>query len=409
MPLEKDARLYRYGMLTRSLARFGHEVSWWTSSFSHTSRAQVLDRDEDVKHENVTLRILCGPGYKRSVSVARVVHQRHFAKKFYSLADKNETPDVIITPVPTLEVAKKAVLLGKRKRIPVIVDIRDEWPDEFVDLAPQALRPIARLLLLPYFRTMAYICKNATGIIGVSKSFQSYGLSFAKREAGKYDGVFPIGYSSDKSVDRSKIDEAISWWVSQGISRQSFVCCFFGTVGNFFNLEVVINAVKKLSNKFKIQVVICGNGSRLEYYKKLAADEESILFPGWVNEPKIMALMELAHVGLAPYAAETRMSLPNKPFEYFAGGLPVVSSIQGELKQLLEKHQCGRTYNPESADELVLILSELNSSPVLCREMGNRARNLLNEDFSIARIAASFNGYLLDVVEGFKNKYQINQ
>ncbi|HAJ27885.1 MAG TPA: hypothetical protein DCG53_11705 [Syntrophus sp. (in: bacteria)] len=121
-----------------------------------------------------------------------------------------------------------------------------------------------------------------------------------------------------------------------------------------------------------------------------------------------MALMELSNVGLAPYAANTRMSLPNKPFEYFAGGLPVVSSIQGELKQLLEKHQCGRTYRPESADELASILSELNSSATLCREMGNRARNLLNQEFSIDRIADSFNSYLLAVVEGFKNKRQIN-
>lgn len=392
-------------MLTRSLARFGHEVSWWTSGFSHTSRTQISDKDEDVRHEDVMLRILKGPGYKRSVSFARVIHQRHFARRFYSFAYNNETPDVIVTPVPTLEVAKKAVLFGKRKQIPVIVDIRDEWPDEFVDLAPQALRPIARLLLFPYFRMMTYICKNATGIIGVSKSFQMYGLSFAERKAGKYDGVFPIGYSGERSVDRSKIEEAKSWWVSQGISPHAFVCCFFGTVGNFFNLEVVINAAKKLSNKLKIQVVICGNGSRLDYYKKMAADEKSIFFPGWVDEPRIMALMELSNVGLAPYAAKTRMSLPNKPFEYFAGGLPVVSSIQGELKQLLEKHQCGRTYNPESADELASILTELNSSATLCREMGNRARNLLNQEFSIARITDSFNSYLLEVVEGFKNQH----
>lgn len=402
LPLERDARLYRYGMLTQSLARYGHEVSWWTSSFSHVSKRHVTDQDSNVTLNDVNIHLLKGPGYKRNVSISRVFHQMHFARKFYRLANNPEMPDVIIAPVPTLEVAKKAVLFGKRKKIPVIVDIRDEWPDEFVDLAPKFLRQFVRVLMTPYFKNMTYICKNATAIIGVSRSFRDYALSFAQRDAGRYDRVFPIGYSVSSSLDQKKIELAKDWWISSGVKREAFVCCFFGTIGKFFDLGVIIQAAKKLSIEFPIQVVLCGNGSRLDFFKKVAADADFIFFPDWVDEPKIRALMDLAHVGLAPYRANSRMSLPNKPFEYFAGSLPVVSSIQGELRELLDKYQCGRTYNPESVEDLCSILRDLRAAPTLCHEMGMRGRMLLEQEFSMERIANSFNDFLVDVVDDFR-------
>jgi len=401
LPLETDARLYRYGMLTQSLARYGHEVLWWTSSFSHISKKHVTDHDSKVTLNNVKIQLLKGPGYKRNISILRVFHQMHFARKFYHLANNHEIPDVIISSVPTLEVAKKAVLFGKAKKIPVIVDIRDEWPDEFVDLAPKSFRQFVKILMAPYFKNMAYICENATAIIGVSRSFRDYALAFAHRGAGRYDRVFPIGYSASSSSEQKKVEVAKDWWISQGVDRHAFVCCFFGTIGKFFDLDVIIQAAKNLDREFPIQVVLCGDGSRLGYFKKTAADADFIFFPGWVDEPKIGALMELAHVGLAPYAANSRMSLPNKPFEYFAGSLPVVSSIHGELRELLEEYQCGRTYNPESVEDLCSILRDLHAAPTLCHEMGRRGRMLLEQEFSTERIASSFNEYLKEVVDDF--------
>jgi glycosyltransferase involved in cell wall biosynthesis len=129
----------------------------------------------------------------------------------------------------------------------------------------------------------------------------------------------------------------------------------------------------------KIQFVLCGDGSSLKQYKKLALQTPSVLFPSWVEASKITALMEIAEVGLAPYAANTRMSLPNKPFEYFAGGLPVVSSIQGELKQILADNDCGRTYDPDSVESLCDAIRELHSSETLRMDMGRRAKKVVGK------------------------------
>ncbi|MBW2662076.1 MAG: glycosyltransferase family 4 protein [Deltaproteobacteria bacterium] len=300
-----------------------------------------------------------------------------------------------------MEVAEVAVSFANKHKIPVIIDIRDEWPDEFVDLAPKPLRGIARLLLYNYFKRMKYICQNATGIIAVSKSYLNYALSFAKRSIGSNDGVFPLGYSSNR-IDEEKLAEAKNWWKKQGVDESAFICCFFGTIGKFFNLETVIEAAKILSKEFQIQFVLCGDGSSLGRYKKLALGINSVIFPGWVDASKIFALMEIADVGLAPYAANTRMSLPNKPFEYFAGGLSVVSSIQGELKQILTDNGCGFTYDPDSVSSLCDVLRKLHGDEILCKSMARQAIHLSKEKFSIEHISSEFNEHIIRVVEKFK-------
>lgn len=401
LPVENDVRLLRYGLLSKELAMHGHEVVWWTSTFSHASKKHICTDDWNTIVDGVTLRILKGPGYRKNVSYQRIRHQKHFANKFYRLAMECDAPDLIICTVPTLEAAEVAVRFANKHKIPVIIDIRDEWPDELVDLAPKPLRGIARLLLYSYFKRMKYICQNATGIIAVSESYLDYGLSFAKRQLGSNDGVFPLGYSSNR-IDEEKLAEARKWWKKQGVDEGAFICCFFGTIGKFFNLETVIEAAKILSREFQIQFVLCGDGSNLDRYKRLASGSESVLFPGWVDAPKISALMEIADIGLAPYAASTRMSLPNKPFEYFAGGLPVVSSIQGELKQILNEYDCGRTYEPDSVESLCAVLRELYASETLRIDMGKRAKKLLEEKFSIEHISSELNEYIIRIVEKFK-------
>jgi glycosyltransferase involved in cell wall biosynthesis len=244
---------------------------------------------------------------------------------------------------------------------------------------------------------MCYICHNATGIIGTSERQLDYGLSFAGREKGPNDGVFPHGYLLNK-LPAEKIEDAINWWQEKGIPDGALVCCFFGTIGKFFDLGTVIRAADILSKEFPIKVVLCGDGSELKKYREMATSIDSVYFPGWVDAPKIAGLMQLAHVGLAPYAVSQSMSLPNKPIEYFSGGLPVVSCIQGELRDIISQFNCGVLYKPASVDSLCAALRNLYLNQDLRIEMGKRARQLFEDQFTIEHIADEFEKHLIQVV-----------
>ena len=48
LPLEENVRLLRYGNFCRYLASKGHEVTWWTSSFSHMPKKHLVDSTQKI-------------------------------------------------------------------------------------------------------------------------------------------------------------------------------------------------------------------------------------------------------------------------------------------------------------------------------------------------------------------------
>lgn len=93
------------------------------------------------------------------------------------------------------------------------------------------------------------------------------------------------------------------------------------------------------------------------------------------------------------------MSLPNKPFEYMAGGLPVVSSLEGELQELLETHRCGLTYRAGDVDSLVHCLKRLQDDADLRKSMSENGRDLYEKCFRSDRIYDEMTTHLETIVE----------
>lgn len=122
-------RLYRAGMLAEALVKARHQVLWWTSTFNHQLRRQRYDVSATIDiQENYRLRLLYGPGYKRSISFGRWKHNWAVAKEFARETKEieiNEQPDIVYACLPTLEVCEQAVLYGVQHGVPVVVDIRD--------------------------------------------------------------------------------------------------------------------------------------------------------------------------------------------------------------------------------------------------------------------------------------------
>ncbi len=394
LPLEKDVRLHRYGLFSRALAQAGHTVTWWTSSFSHAPKTHFAEHDQDLVIDDVHLKMIRGPGYTRNVSLARIRHNQHFAQRFRELAPTMERPDLILSPIPIIEAAKEAVAFARARKIAVLTDIRDLWPEELRDRAPRPLRWFARLLLTRAYRSMAYVCQNVTGIMGIAETYLQYGLHFAGRSLGPNDLFFPLGYSK-QSVAPEKLQEALAWCAEQGLRETRFNICFFGTIGQFFDLDTVIAAARKLP---EMQFIIAGTGSDLERVRALGSECKNVLFPGWLDAPKIQAVMRLSKVGLAPYRRGANMALPNKPFEYMAGGLPLLSSIARELPELLSKYECGRSYQANSVDELCTQLKWFAANPEARVRMGQNAARLLDEQFATEKVFARIEQELVRIV-----------
>src|SRR4030067_2188159 len=157
-PLPTDGsneRLFRTGVLAGFLVRRGHEVLWWTSAYDHMRKSHRVAEDTFVSlAENYRMAMLHSCGYRRNISLARLADHRGLARRFSALAPREPAPDVTLSSMPTIELSREAVRYARSRRIPVGLDIRDLWPDIFVDSVPVWGGLPARLLLSPLFRDL---------------------------------------------------------------------------------------------------------------------------------------------------------------------------------------------------------------------------------------------------------------
>lgn len=407
-PLPTDGgndRLHRVGTLANIISGKGHEVVWWSSTFDHVRKKQRYQEDTLIEfNSNLSIRLLHGITYKRNISIQRIINHIWIARKFAQLAPVvRPRPDIILCSLPTIELSYQAALFGEESGIPVVLDMRDQWPDIFLDLAPSWARIPTRIMLDPMYRQIRQACTKATAITGITPQFVQWGLGYAGREAGEFDRDFPLGYSAEEP-EKKEVNEANLRWRKLGIGEDSaeFICCFFGTIGRQFDLEPVIQAARMLGGgERKFRFVICGDGEKLTYYKNLAKDSGNIIFPGWVGRADIWTLLRKSSVGLAPYndVPNFTLNLPNKIIEYFSAGLPILSGIEGVVGELMAENGCGLTYEPGNHKDLVARLIELYDNPDSRNRQAENAHNLFHKRFTAEKVYGEMVEYLQQVVE----------
>jgi glycosyltransferase involved in cell wall biosynthesis len=335
----------------------------------------------------------------------RILHHRTLARKFYRSARNETPPDIIHCSLPTLELSALATRFASKRNIPIVLDIRDLWPEIMVQVFPSWAKPAARLLLWPMFWSRKKSCARASAISGITQAFVQKGLWYAGRAANPFDRDFPHGYPN-KKPDESSIRAAYEFWKALGIEPNDyrFVVCYFGGFTRRSELHTVIRSACRLYELGRdIRFVICGTGEILEQCKQWARGCGNVLFPGWVGSAEIWTLMQMSSVGVEPYPSDEDFvaSIPNKAIEYLAGGLPIVSSVKGVLEDMLAKQDCGVTYENENHEQLASIISDLYENPARVRKMSRNASAIFQEKFMAEKVYADMSEYLEALAEEY--------
>lgn len=140
-------RLLRTGILGGHLARAGHEVTWWTSAVDHfRKRFHSVPGPVLPVEPRYHVRFLPGRLYRHNLSIARLRNHREIARAFRSTATSLAKPDLIVCSLPPLELCVESVSFGRERGVPVLLDVRDPWPDVFYRVLPRPLRRLGPLL-----------------------------------------------------------------------------------------------------------------------------------------------------------------------------------------------------------------------------------------------------------------------
>ncbi len=337
-----------------------------------------------------------GCGYDKNLSPRRFLDHEIVARKFTRMARKLAKPDVIFCSFPTIELGRECVRYGERHGVPVILDVRDLWPDIFLDAVPAPARPLGRLALAKPFRDTRRQFERCTAITGVSDAYVAWGLKQSGRPRGPLDRTVPLAYQKWDVPPDPEADDALL--AELGVPEGATICTFVGTFGSTYDLNTPIAAARSLVDQ-AVHFVFCGDGDRGEEWRSKAAGLPNVHFPGWLNRERMSRVLSRSHVGLAAYKQSAPQGIPNKPIEYMSFGLPMLSSLEGETAALIQEQGLGEHYR---ADDLPGFLSGLDRlrDPEHHAAASQRAALWFDQHYDSDAVYGAFADYLEEVAAG---------
>jgi len=392
-PLHSDGsgvRPMRAINLANALVTAGHNVVVWSSAFYHQEKIHRLSDGNDLEiSPSLRIRLIDSPGYARNISFARLwdhfVLARNLNKKLRLISS---IPDVAFVGYPPIETAYVMTKWLSKFNTPYVVDVKDQWPQIFVNPLPVFLKPFAHLFLWPYFYLGKQAIKKSSGISAMAVGFLEWAIDFSGRSRYKSDCVVPLTVPIP-TISKHELEVAGEWWDEKKVFADStFRISFVGSHSSAFEMDPVFAAAKNLmKHNANVQFVICGDGPYSRVWQEKAYELNNIVFPGWINQAKINSLYARSNLGLAPYknTKDFMMSIPNKVIDILSAGLPLLTSLSGEVRQLINDHQIGFFYGQDDKPLLDVLLSLLEDIKII-KKFSQNSLNLYKTEFAFEEI-----------------------
>jgi glycosyltransferase involved in cell wall biosynthesis len=163
--------------------------------------------------------------------------------------------------------------------------------------------------------------------------------------------------------------------------------------------EYLIDAAALLRSPHPhLRLVIAGEGDldgELRARAHAAGVGETLQFLGNVTHHEVPALLAAADVAAAPSvrdAAGNVDGLPNTVMEIMASGTPLVTTLAGGIGAVATDRETARVVPERDATALAGAISEVLLDRTAARALGCRARELVCQRHSWARVAEDFEG-----------------
>lgn len=404
LPWQENRRVMRSGRIARELVNRGHEVIWWTNRFDHYSKNWLKPETEGLDADGIHYRLLSGIGYQKNYSPLRLIDHWLVARNFEKLAPAEPRPNLILANLPDHRLAASAVRFGKKHQIPTVLDLRDMWPDLFVERFPCSIRFIARAALCFDEQATRYAIRSADVLITMMNGYLKAAYDKKNRVPRPNDRVFPIGAPDVAEVE--SLNQRLFSLIREKAQNRKIVS-FIGSLNETYTPFSMIDVARSMVANKKIMdcfFVIGGNGPKEAALRKYAKGlEKDVLFTGWLNEAGIAAVLRASSIG---YIVSERpvQAFPNKFFTYASAGVPLLCNLMGDLKNLFRENQIGQYLESSSPEVIREALDQLLQNEEQLTACRRNLMQMFDKHFRVDAITNKYVTHLELVSSSFQKK-----
>lgn len=290
------------------------------------------------------------------------------------------------------------IIIKKIKKVPVIYNIQDIFPDSLVD-AGISKQDSMLVKIGAKMEDITY--QNIDKVIVISRDFQRNIINKGAAEE-KIDIVY-------NWVDENQIipieRKSNILFEKFNLPRDKFFVVYAGNLGFAQDIDLLLDTAKLLETEDEIQFVIIGNGALEEQYKKRAADLQLrnahfLPLQPYSEVSYVYSLGDVSIVSCKPGYGKSAM--PSKTWSIMSAGRPVLASFDEDtdLQNLIQENRVGLFVKAGSAEFLKEAVLYLFDHQDECLEMGKNARsyilNNLTSKIGTEKIIASIKSVVGD-------------
>jgi len=301
--------------------------------------------------------------------------------------------DIVIATSPQFLTLISGYLVSILKRTPLVLEIRDLWPESIVSVGAMKESHIGIKIL---YKIAIFLYKKAKIIICVTKSFKKDLINKGIDENKIF--VIENGFDLEKNILPNKTIEGIE--EQYNLNQKDFIVSFIGTIGMAHGLEIVLNAAKTIDRKVKFLII--GDGARKDNLLEITKKEniKNVDFISTISWQEIVNLNQVIDVHLVHLInnPEFKKVIPSKIFESMALKKPIIMGVLGESNDIVAKAKCGINITPENYNELNIVIKKFIDNRFLVKEFGENGYNFLFQNYSRKKLANKMIEYIKTLI-----------
>jgi glycosyltransferase involved in cell wall biosynthesis len=383
----KEAGGTRHFEFAQHLRRQGHDLTIVASSLSYLTGSRAsgstgLVTREDADGINV-LRAYTFSCLHRSF-FWRVISFLSFMCSSVVASFRAGNVDLVIGTSPPIFQAFSAWLVSFIRRRPLLLEIRDLWPEFAVDMG--VLRNRSLIAMARWLESFLYA--RAAQIIVNSPAYRDYLIGKGVPETKI--SLIPNGV--DPEMFRAE-DDGRTFRGELKLDGE-FVVTYAGALGMANDIPTILNAAAELREHREIQFLLVGDGKERFKLQKMAEELKlsNVRFTGARPKSEMANVLAASDACLATLLdiPMFRTTYPNKVFDYMASARPTVLGIDGVIRKVIEDAKGGIFVRPGNPQELAAAVLKLYGNREEAKRMGLSAREFVVKHFDRRKHAADF-------------------
>lgn len=380
----------RYDMCKYLLKKNKYKLNIICSSFMHGTGSQhAYSKKEKIEYQGINVYILKGISYVGNMK--RIFSMLIFMLKIiFFKFPKKEKPDLIYASSPHLFAALGALIQAKRNKCKFILEVRDLWPETFVQIGVIKRNGIIHKFFLIIEK---YLYKNADKIVNLDPFF---------------DYMVNLGISREKmiflsnGVDLEEFDKKQNLEID--LDKNKFNITYTGAIGIANNLEPIIDLAKLVSDE-NIMFNIVGYGPLKESFVERVENEKikNTKFYDPIEKdkvPEVLRQSDALILSVLPIELYQYGASFNKLFEYWASSKPIL--FFGNIKpDYIKESNSGISVTTNSVNDLKNACLDLyNMSEIDREELGKNGRKYVENNFDWKNLANQVDKIFDELLQG---------